>query len=376
MRIGILTLPLHTNYGGILQAYALQTVLEKMGHEVVVFDTPQHLRLPIWKMPLAYLKRSICKYILKQDVKIFYEQRHNKIYPILSQNIQMFIRQYIHRYEIRSFKDIKKSDFDCIIVGSDQVWRPKYFEQLFRTKISNAFLEFTSGWNIKRIVYAASFGTDKWEYSKKMTRLCSQLIRKFNGVSLREDVGVDLCRKYLKIEAENLLDPTLLLCKEDYIQLAKMGNNIMRSKEYLATYILDDSDKKQRIVKQVLQLRNFSQNILMPQNKFTDKYVVYPSIELWLQGFINASFVVTDSFHGTVFSIMFNKPFISIANDERGISRFTSLLKKFNLEDRLIHCNEEVNLDLINKPINFNSINASIIDEVNDAKRFLKLHLV
>ena len=150
----------------------------------------------------------------------------------------------------------------------------------------------------------------------------------------------------------------------------------MRSKEYLATYILDDSDKKQRIVKQVLQLRNFSQNILMPQNKFTDKYVIYPSIELWLQGFINASFVVTDSFHGTVFSIMFNKPFISIANDERGISRFTSLLKKFNLEDRLIHCNEEVNLDLINKPINFNSINASIIDEVNDAKRFLKLHLV
>ena len=78
MKIGILTLPLHTNYGGILQAYALQTVLERMGHEVIVIDKPQHVSLPVWKWPYSYPKQ----YIFSKQERIFYEQYYNRAHPL------------------------------------------------------------------------------------------------------------------------------------------------------------------------------------------------------------------------------------------------------------------------------------------------------
>ena len=128
MRIGILTLPLHTNYGGILQAYALQTVLERMGHEVVVFDTPNRMPLPPLKdIPKCFLKR-IVKKLLGRNQKIFYEYYQNKkVIPVITQNTQRFINSYIHRKEIRNFKELDGETYDAIVVGSDQVWRPLYF---------------------------------------------------------------------------------------------------------------------------------------------------------------------------------------------------------------------------------------------------------
>ena len=85
MRIGILTLPLHTNYGGILQTYALQTVLERMGHEASVITTSNKAELPVWKWPYSYPKRMIRKYILGKDEPVFFESYYNRVYPIVSQ---------------------------------------------------------------------------------------------------------------------------------------------------------------------------------------------------------------------------------------------------------------------------------------------------
>ena len=97
MRIGILTLPLHTNYGGILQAYALQTVLERMGHEVVVFDTPKKSTLPpLWKLPLSFAKRILLKSMGRID-RIFIERYNNRVQPIVTKEIQPFIDEQIHR---------------------------------------------------------------------------------------------------------------------------------------------------------------------------------------------------------------------------------------------------------------------------------------
>ena len=122
MRIGILTLPLHTNYGGILQAYALQTVLEKMGHEVVVFDTPNKTLLPpLWKMPLSFGKRTLKKILGRTD-RIFVEHYQNKIRPVIAKNILPFIDGKIHRKVIKNFHQLSQADYDAIIVGSDQVW--------------------------------------------------------------------------------------------------------------------------------------------------------------------------------------------------------------------------------------------------------------
>ena len=101
MRIGIFTLPLHTNYGGILQAYALQTVLERMGHEASVITTSNKAELPVWKWPYSYPKTDDKKYILGKNEPVFFESYHNRVYPIVGQYTLQFINKYIHCFEVR-----------------------------------------------------------------------------------------------------------------------------------------------------------------------------------------------------------------------------------------------------------------------------------
>lgn len=339
MRIGILTLPLHTNYGGILQAYALQTVLERMGHEVVVFDKSHHRSLPLWKRPMCYSKRFLQKYFLNKPVRIFEEQDQNKAYPIITQYTQPFIDKYIHRQIINKFKSLNESDFDAIVVGSDQVWRLCYFTGGYSTSIENAYLQFAENWDIRRIAYAASFGTDEWEYSPKQTKYCGRLLQKFNTVSVREKSGIKLCREHFNISnVQHVLDPTMLLDKNDYIQLFRSANT-PRSEGTLLNYILDETEEKKQLIKEIASKKNLvpfrvNSKVEDPNAPLNER--IQPPVEKWLRGFYDAEFVVTDSFHACVFSILFRKPFIVYGNKERGLSRFYSLLSMFDLEDRLI----------------------------------------
>ena len=238
MRIGILTLPLHTNYGGILQAYALQTVLERMGHEVVVFDTPNKCPLPPFKdIPKCLLKR-IVKKLLGRNQKIFYEYyQNNKVIPVVSQNTQRFINAYIHRKEIRDFKELVEDSYDAIVVGSDQIWRPIYFVPGWRRQsIENAFLSFTSKWKIKRLSYAASFGTKEWEYTNEQTLKCKSLLQVFDAISVRENDGVTLCKEYFDVDPVHVLDPTMLLNEADY-SIFFQKRNTPKSNGTLINYI-------------------------------------------------------------------------------------------------------------------------------------------
>ncbi len=335
MRIGILTLSLHTNYGGILQAYALQTVLERMGHEVHVIEKKRRpLSIPIQKMPFCYGKR-IVKNIIGRKCPIFYEQKYNREQLIIRQNTDKFIKKYIHIAEYDDFSDIKESEYDAIVVGSDQVWRPKYFGL---NQIENAYLKFAEGWNIKRIAYAASFGTDEWEYTPKQTEECGRLLRMFDVVSVREDSGVDLCKRYFGVEAQHVLDPTMLLDKDDYIKLFKAANT-PKSKGNLLCYILDENEEKTALVKRIadekglipFNVKSISDDINSPLSER-----IQPPLEQWLRGFYDADFVITDSFHACVFSIIFNKPFLAIGNSKRGMSRFKSLFEVFRFTNFIV----------------------------------------
>ena len=346
MRIGILTLPLHTNYGGILQAYALQTVLERMGHEVVVFDTPRkRWNIPLWKKPLVYGKRFIKRYLLgDKSCVIFKEKKIEREYPIICQNTQTFIDKYIHLKKVNSLYDLNPKDFDCIVVGSDQIWRPLYY-----SGIENAFLKFAEGWNIRRIAYAASFGTDKWEYTPKKTEECRRLMKLFNGVSVREESGVELCKQHFNVTAQHVLDPTMLLDAEDYISLFKKSNT-PKSKGSLLCYILDETEEKQQIINHIAKEKG-----LIPfkinngkNNQASIKERIKPSVEQWLRGFYDAEFIVTDSFHACVFSILFKKQFIVIGNKERGMARFISLLGMLGLESRLVDFKSYSSIESIN----------------------------
>lgn len=359
MRIGILTLPLHTNYGGILQAYALQTILEKMGHQVVVFNKKIKYSLPLWILPLSFTKRIIKKYIIgRKDTRIFAELYQKRDFPIIAQHTQYFINQYINTYKVDSFSTLKEADFDALVVGSDQVWRFKYFVSMFGEGIENAFLLFAKDWRTRKIAYAASFGVDIWKLSKKQTRECKELIKKFDFISVREDSAVDLCKRYLGVDnVEHVLDPTLLLKKEDYIDLVLQGNEPV-SGGNLFYYLLDKDEQKMSAVEKTAQFLNLNPFTVMPidnrSRNIEDR--VYPTVTKWLRGFMDAKFVVTDSFHGVVFSILFNIPFVVISNETRGSARFLSVLKMFSLENRLINNSDDLN-KIFSSPINWDFVN-------------------
>lgn len=336
MKIGILTLPLHTNYGGILQAWALQTVLERMGHEVKVLsrDKKYKLSLFFWfvRVPSRIVRRMFGK-----KVGILTEVHYNKVQDQIRVNIEPTINQYIHR-EKRYLDKISENDYDGFVVGSDQIWRPKYIKSTLKSTIENAFLGFAKSWKVKRISYAASFGTDEWEYTPDQTKTVSSLIKKFDAVSVREKSGLDLCANYMKVNAEHVLDPTMLLTKDDYVSAFKIEQE-PKSEGNLMAYVLDHSEEKSVFINRLAKDKG-----LVPFTvgaKFDDWSApiedrIQPRLQKWLRGFYDAEFIVTDSFHACVFSILFGKPFIAIGNAERGLSRFESLLGLFDLNKNLI----------------------------------------
>lgn len=350
MRIGIITLPLHANYGGILQAYALQTTLERMGHEVKVIEQRRKKRrIPLAKVPYVIARRTLAKYIKGKNIRIFDEHYYNTNFPIWCTNTGKFIKKHIHRDIVDSFKDIKEDDFDAYVVGSDQVWRPSYFNTMLGS-VEIPFLGFTNDWTVKRIAYAASFSVDNWEYNNIDGQRAKDLARKFDAVSVREDSGVGLCKRYLDVDAKHVLDPTMLLDAADYLKL--LDNMVAKpSNGDLFTYILNEDETKLKVIgdaEQKFNLKRFSVGADFGLTK------VQPPVEQWLQAFKDAKLVITDSFHGTVFSILFHKPFIVLGNKARGNSRIESLLKTFDLQGHLYNSNGDLraiatsNLDVVN----------------------------
>ena len=337
MRIGIITLPLNTNYGGILQAYALQTVLQNMGGQVTVFDKNRFYRSSWKKDIFSYPVRFIQKYILGWDKAIRWEVEWRKNETIMGQYTEPFINKYIHR-------TLNADDYDAFVVGSDQIWRP-----MFYPKISDAYLKFTEGWMIKRIAYAPSFGTNHWEYTKEQTKECGHLLKMFDKVSVREREGVSLCKKYFHVDAAHVLDPTMLLTSEHYVRLFQLANT-PKHKGSLMTYVLDNTDVVNEMIDKISKENGwtvFETNAkIMDPNAPIEERVQRP-VEEWLRGFYDAKFIVTDSFHACVFSILFNKPFLVVGNKSRGMSRIESLLSLFGLESCIVYDNTNLNLNKI-----------------------------
>lgn len=355
MRIGVLTLPLHNNFGGILQAYALQKVLKKQGHKSTLIDLQRYVSIGPWyKRYPIYIKRGINRYILGKDIIVKADVEQNRVPKTIAKYTEPFIEKHIRRVYTKDFSNIREKDFNVLIVGSDQIWRPKYFY----SKIENAYLDFAKEWKIKRITYAASFGTEEWEYTEEQTNNCATLLKKFNAVSVRESSAVQLCNDNFGVKAEHVLDPTMLLCKEDYIKLFK-DYNTAQSDGNLFCYILDEGEEKKSIIDFIAKekgLKPFYVNSRYEELDAPLEERIQQPVEKWLRAFYDAEFVITDSFHACVFSIIFNKPFIVYGNRERGLARFKSLLSIFGLEERIVSTKEE-SIKAISEPIDWERVN-------------------
>ena len=384
MEILILTQPLHTNYGGLLQAYALQQILKGMGHDVVTDRLGVVRKLPLWNRALRFLYHAVQFCILKNYRYYPYRylfvsfDKESKAKRSISINTDRFVNTHIDTIDLLTRSNESVIDavrqFDAIVVGSDQVWRATMSD------IPTYFLSFTKAINVKRIAYAASFGTDDLnEYSKMDMKIASESIKLFDAVSVREKSGVHLCRDYFKMDAVHVLDPTMLLSKDDYLKLIEEEDKPC-SENILLTYVLDRTQEKNDIIQRVgeaLHLTSCENGAVKYFSNVVESNVsecIYPSVSRWVAGFRDAQFVVTDSFHGTVFSIIFNKPFVAILNSKRGSSRFISLLSVLGLENRLISTTNDL-LEEHLKPIDYTEVNKILTDWRYLSISFMERHL-
>lgn len=361
MKLGILTLVPYDNYGGILQGYALQTVLERMGHDVTIMRTKLYnwvslknkiLRF-VWWVKDRYVKRKAGISCLVPGTYLDY--RVARIKPFIDKYIH-FTREFSSTRDLYRFQD--KSQYDGFVVGSDQTWRPCLSPDLY-----HMFCDFLPASSHKlRIAYAASFGVDTNEFSDVQLGICKPLIKKFQAISVREESGVKLCKDMFGVEAKHVLDPTMLLNKEDYLELIK---DYRPQNEHvdLMQYMFFFNHEENAIIAKTSSLLNMKPVNLMTKyflNQVQDKSQLpdaqFLPVEEWISAYSRAKFVLTDSFHGTVFCIIFNVPFLCVS--PVAIARFKSLLKVYGLEDRLVMKESEVTKDLLEKPIDWEKVNS------------------
>lgn len=375
MNIGTLTFHITSNYGALLQAYALQVVLARMGYssEIINYQFPGSENLLCHKLSdCKTLKKKI--HLLKDFIwcltgPVGYGRRLRILRSI------DFIKNYIPVSEkvYSSYLDLLKeaTDYDAYITGSDQVWNP----DLKETSDNAYLLEFVpEGRTI--ISYAASFGVPELPIEQAATY--GRALRKFDHISVREQEGVEIVRRVTENKkAQLVLDPTMLLTRDHWLNLATCKT---KHKKYILCYFLDDFEQSRNFVDDLQQ----QYGLPVLYIGFNKKYLFNPKIELvsgagpreFLGLFANASIVVTNSFHGTVFSILFRKSFYSVLgiNSLRRAmnGRMSSLADRLYLNDRIC---EVKNIKLIPQPIDYEKIEKLLNEEREKSMEFLKKSL-
>lgn len=335
MKIAIITLPFHVNYGGYLQAYALQNVLKQLGHKasVIIFDLH-----PQWRIWASYLKWKVWGCVKKQ-------------YGV-EDSFKDFLMCHINKCYYRHKEDIQECDFDAFIVGSDQVWRKKFIKDL-----SLAFLVFTKKWDVKRLAYAPSFGITDWDYTDEETIMCKNMLKRFTMVSVREQSGVDLCKRFLGVNPMLALDPTLIAPKSIYLPL------IDKRIENVGTFVYyvkkNDVSINMQDVLAALYCSKYTEVALPCEGVALEKL---PTISQWLSFIANTDYVLTDSFHACVFCLMFHKPFLVMPSSWGGKSRFESLLSPLRLEYRILQQMTPDVFSRMNKKIDWKCVDEMITE--------------
>jgi hypothetical protein len=366
-KIGILTLNAYQNYGNRLQAYALQKTIKNLGFYtdiLIINNSTDYKNNNKTRKIIKPTKKNI-KIILKKIKKkylLYKKTKNTKKIKIASIN---FSREYLsevyYNDDKKSLKELS-SNYDFFITGSDQVWNPSC---LANRNISLYFLTFAN--KDKRIAYAPSFGASNVpsEYNKNYKKWLSGI----KNISVRERAGARIIKNLIGINPPVLVDPTLMLSKKDWLSVSKVS--VFKPRDsYILTYFVQGTSKEIEN-----KVKNFSAycklktiSIANPKDKKRLKTDPGEFID-----YINSSkLVLTDSFHGVIFSIIMGVPFIVFERNDKPESRFSridTLLKKFKLENRKIE-----NIDLNDKifDINFSHVQPILECERNKATNFLK----
>ncbi|HIF9170566.1 TPA: polysaccharide pyruvyl transferase family protein [Photobacterium damselae] len=363
MKIGIINYQFSDrNYGAVLQAAALQWVIEnklKLKSEHINY-IPKTIKLSFLNRIKYKLGNILRALKLKKDIIRYSDFNNSYIF-------EEFREMYLPRTKksFTSFAELNSEHFDFthVIVGSDQVWRPSYTEK--STLVY--FLDFLPS-NIKRISYAASFGNDYWELDvdTQEHKDVIKALNKFSSISVREDSGVNICKNIFNKDAVHVLDPTLLAGEEFFNTIVENGKNYDNDNDKgIVFYKLEIDDKFNSFVSE-LELLTGEESENIYYNKINNKYY-YFTVDEWLRKIKNSNLVITDSFHCVCFSILFEKDFIYYPNDNRGLTRLNSLLKLLGLENRIFNSNKD---DYLND-IDYSQVKLKLLELRKSSMKFL-----
>lgn len=320
-KIGIITIKDDDNYGNRLQNYAVYKILNKYGNAKNIIRTYGGENRTEFRMMLGRHKRYLIKLVKKLKNKSYVYDRV-KNFNKFNKNIIDFKKQ------ISSNLDYKKLNekFDYFTTGSDQVWNPLLFKDMYIN-----MLGFTS--NKKKIAVAPSISMDK--LSKEQEEMFKENLKEFDNLSCREEQGSELLRNIIGKEVVTLVDPTLMLSSEDWDKVSCKPKFHDDNKKYMLLYFLGDLNEEYKNIVNEIKAKNNLEiiNILDKKSKY---YSCGPSEFLYM--IKNASFVLTDSFHGSVFSYIYNKPFRILQRQGDGgymNSRLINLMNKLNLDNSI-----------------------------------------
>ncbi len=371
----ILTHAIFHNFGGLLQAYALQTAVQRLGIQCCTID---YMQRDWCDWMRAQGPRAKCRYwltLVRMLLGSRKEQTPRYLLPFLAKPFKFHFMRLLpmddRHKRIHQLKDGRP-----FIVGSDQVWRGEYAKGM--ESLPFFFLSFASQEQRKRsFAYAASFGTDEWEGTAEETEECARLIKDFKAVSVREHSGIRICREVFGVNAVQMPDPTLLLEPADYSRLIRRWWTLRLPQPCMAVYLLDETAEKKQLTQAVAEQAGLYPQQLTAHGDAPRAMDRIPlSVPQWLRCIRDAECVLTDSFHGCVFAIIFNKPFVCLGNEARGSARFDSLLGTFCLQDRLlINPTSEQVKELMRTPIDWKHVNAIRSSEKQRALQFLKENL-
>jgi hypothetical protein len=333
MKIGIVTFHWGTNYGGVLQSFALQSFLEAQGFEVQIINfSPISFRDSFLRCFRARHPKTVFS-----NIKDYIKERN--IVKFRKENLNLTDRYY-------SLGEVSTNilSFDCLITGSDQVWNPYGIQ----THGLVYFLPF-GGEGVKKISYAASFGCVN--YPKDVMKRIKPLLKAFSVISVREKSGLSILGNEGFNDLKLMPDPTLLLDKVDYINL--MAPNKPSKIKYGFFYTLQPNQKTMTTIYNSVNKKIKTINTLNIQSSTM-------GIGQWLRTIYDSEFVITNSFHGVIFSLLLNKNFIVVPIEGSLVGmndRIYTLLDRFNLRDRLIELyTEDTIFQKINTPINWNNV--------------------
>lgn len=372
-KIAIITLHTSSNYGSCLQAYATEKVFSSLGWDSVIIDYWRHNNLP--KIKSERILKSIKRGRFDSAISKFPQFRRFVLQIILNRQncidapFMRFRNNYLNLTERRyeSYKDLESDcpEADVYCTGSDQVWNRIWNEGFEKAM----YLDFVPK-EKKCIAYAASIGRDSID-SVEVEEMCRAL-EKYDAISMRETSGVEIIESLGLKKPVQVIDPTLMLNRQEWENIATYALDVPN--KFLLIYQLNKNNDLVKLAKKISGRFGLSIVNLCHHPSFQikeAKNIVLPEVTDFISLFLKASFVVTDSFHGTAFSSNFAVPFYTMSPGRFSV-RINDYLKLINLEDRYIKPTHEGLYGLDADEICFSDVQKSLNREREKAVCFLR----